>query len=515
MVLEMNLESLGKSPISPDQPTGADVRFEPLFEDLQAEIGKLSSVSGPGNVDWGKITKLSSEILKEKSKDLLVASYLAVALIYHRQIEGMATGLKIYQDLLETFWDRLYPAKMKGRASAIEWWTEKTEIALKQIKPGALAPEKMKSLEETLQKIEEFLSKHLEEPPSFSAIKDQLETLSPPPPEKPKEVTPPQAEKATRGEPEASVVIATEQDAQKVLNYGLQKTREATAFLSQKNLSNPLPYRWSRITVWSMVEDLPPATDGKTRIPPPPAQVKNIFIELVNKGDHENLIRSAEGRLSQFIFWIDLNRLVSEGLANLGENYQRAKEVVHQETAFLLHRLPGLEHLSFSDGTAFADPETKQWLKEIALKGGSVEEPSSKDASLTTPQDKNPIEKEVEEAQALIKKGKLLEAMEGLQRKFQHSSSQREKLLWRLALSQLLVKNKQVKVALPHLEQILKDIDFFRLEEYDPVLALKSLKTVWMGLSSQSDQTSKEKASEVFQRIAKIDLTEAIRIGKT
>jgi hypothetical protein len=52
------------------------------------------------------------------------------------------------------------------------------------------------------------------------------------------------------------------------------------------------------------------------------------------------------------------------------------------------------------------------------------------------------------------------------------------------------------------------------LEEYDPELALKSLKAVWIGLSSQSDQPSKEKASEVLQRIAKLDLTEAIRIGK-
>lgn len=511
----MNLEFLGKEPIGQEQPTGMDVRFEPVFEELQSEVGKLSSISGPASVDWGKVIKLSSEILAEQSKDLLVVSYLSVALIYNRQVEGFAIGLKVYQELLETFWDRLYPAKMKGRAGAIEWWIEKTEGALKQIKRRALPQDQMNSLKERLEKIELFLSKNLEEPPSFNSILDQLETLSPPPPEKPKEVSPSQAEKATLGELEASEVVATEQDAQKVLNYGLQKTREATAFLWQKNLSNPLPYRWSRIMAWSMVEDLPPATDGKTRIPPPPAQVKNIFAELKNKGDHEGLIRSAEGRLPQFIFWIDLNRLVSEGLANLGENYQKAKEAVIQEAAFLLHRLPGLEHLSFSDGTPFADSETKQWLKEVALKGGGAEEPSSTPASIATLQDKHPIEKEVEEAQALIKKGKLLEAIERLQQKFQHSPSQREKLLWRLAMSQLLVKNKQVKVAIPHLEQILKDIDFYRLEEYDPELAIKSLKTVWIGFSSQSDQPSKEKASEVLQRIAKLDLTEAIRIGKT
>lgn len=513
MAIDMNLESLGKQPISQDQPAGADIRFEPLFEELQSEVGKLSSISGPASVDWGKVIKLSSEILAEKSKDLLVASYLAVALIYNRQVEGFAIGLRVYQELLETFWNRLYPAKMKGRAGAIEWWIEKTEGALKQIKRRALPQDQMNSLKERLEKIELFLSKNLEEPPSFNSILDQLETLSLPPPEKPKEELTPPSEKATRGEPEASEVIATEQDAQKVLNYGLQKTREATVFLWQKNLSNPLPYRWSRIMAWSMVEDLPPATDGKTRISPPPAQVKNIFTELKNKGDHEGLIRSAEGRLPQFIFWIDLNRLVSEGLANLGENYQKAKEAVIQEAAFLLHRLQGLEHLSFSDGTPFADSETKQWLKEIALKGGGAEEPSST-TPIATSQDKHPIEKEVEEAQALIKKGKLLEAIERLQNKFHHSPSQREKLLWRLAMSQLLVKNKQAKVAIPHLDQILKDIDFYRLEEYDPELAIKSLKTVWTGLSSQSDQPSKEKASEVLQRIAKLDLTEAIRIGK-
>ncbi len=512
----MNLESIGKEPISQDQPTGSDVRFDPLFEELQAEVGKLSSLSGPGSVDWGKVVKLSSEILSEKSKDLLAASYLAVALTYQRQAEGFAIGLKIYQELLETFWERLYPTKMKGRAAAVEWWLEKSQAALSQMKQRSLPEDQIKILNERLEKIEGFVSQHLEEPPSFRPIQDQLETLTPPPPEKPKETPAPSPppEKTVRPEPEAPAAIASAQDAQKALNQGLQRVREAMAFLHQESLSNPQPYRWSRIMLWSNIEALPPATNGQTRIPPPPAQVKHILSELKNKGDHENLIKSAEARLPQFIFWIDLNRYVSEGLTHLGETFQKAKEAVDQETAFLLYRLPGLETLSFSDGTPFADPDTRQWMKEIAFKGGG-EEVSPTSATLAPPQEKNSIEKEVEEAQELIKKGKLLEAIQKLQEKLQHSPTQRERLLWRLALSQLLVKNKQVRVALPHLDQILKEIDFYRLEEYDPQLALQCLKAVWLGCSAQSDPPSKEKASEVLQRIAKLDLTEAIRIGKT
>jgi type VI secretion system protein VasJ len=266
----MNLESLGKEPISQDQPAGADIRFEPLFEELQAEVGKLSSLSGPGSVDWGKVVKLSSEILAEKSKDLLAASYLAVGLIYKQQAEGFALGLKIYQELLETFWERLYPAKMKGRTGAVEWWIEKAEVALKQLKQRTLPQDQIKILNERLEKIEEFVSQHLEEPPSFRPIQDQLETLSPPPPETPKEVPPsPPAEKTERPEPEAPTAITSAQDAQKALNQGLQRIREAMNFLQQENLSNPQPYRWSRLLLWSNVETLPPATNGQTRIPPP------------------------------------------------------------------------------------------------------------------------------------------------------------------------------------------------------------------------------------------------------
>ncbi len=124
------------------------------------------------------------------------------------------------------------------------------------------------------------------------------------------------------------------------------------------------------------------------------------------------------------------------------------------------------------------------------------------------------IQQEVREAQRLMKEGKLQEAIERIQQKLRNSFSQKERLLWRLALSQLLMNTKQAKLVLPHLEVILKEIDFYRLEEYDPEIALKGLKMVWLGMSSQADPVSKEKAAETFHRIARLDLTEAIGLGK-
>jgi type VI secretion system protein VasJ len=67
------------------------------------------------------------------------------------------------------------------------------------------------------------------------------------------------------------------------------------------------------------------------------------------------------------------------------------------------------------------------------------------------------------------------------------------------------VKAKKVELALPHLEAILCDIDLYRLEEWDPDLAVKGLRMVWSGFSTQSDESSRERAADVLNRLAKLD----------
>ncbi len=233
------------------------------------------------------------------------------------------------------------------------------------------------------------------------------------------------------------------------------------------------------------------------------------------KGEWEALRSTAEGRLSQFIFWLDLNRFASEALTHLGEQYDVAHEVVCQETAFLVHRLPELPNLSFSDGTPFADAETRQWLKGIVL-GAATAGPEGLPTAATaaTARDADVMTEEIQKAQALAKKKKLVEAVEALQQHVRNSASERERLLWRLALSQLLASSKKPELALPHLGQVLQDIELYRLEEWDPELALRALKTVLVGFNTQQDQVSQNHAADVSKRIAKLNPAEALRLGK-
>ena len=66
-------------PVSETAPCGENIRYETVFEELEAELAKQESLNSE-TVDWNRVSELSSNILKDSSKDLLVAAYLCQSL---------------------------------------------------------------------------------------------------------------------------------------------------------------------------------------------------------------------------------------------------------------------------------------------------------------------------------------------------------------------------------------------------------------------------------------------------
>ncbi|MCP3899531.1 MAG: type VI secretion system-associated protein TagF, partial [Desulfobacteraceae bacterium] len=150
---------LGIEPVSQEQPCGNDIRYEDEFEQLQDEIDKLSSPSLRESFSWTQVVEYASEILKNQSKDILVASYLCVGLIHINESEGLNQATKIYDDLLKTFWDDLFPLKkrMNGRISAIQWWVDRTLLALEDDFHLNVEPETYTEITQRLDRIQTFL----------------------------------------------------------------------------------------------------------------------------------------------------------------------------------------------------------------------------------------------------------------------------------------------------------------------------------------------------------------------
>lgn len=545
----MDFLALGKEPISPDQPAGFDVRYEPEFDLLQAEIDKLSSPSALAGADWKKVHEISAKILSEKSKDLFVACCFAVSQIHIRRIEGLADGLRILHDMVTLYWDQMFPPKkrMRGRLGAVEFWIEKTESALEGIAAGGSGDNKWEEIRQHLEGLTSFLGEALPEPPLFTPIERQVKRLSEGADKaeqssassplredhqednasfaKPREtLSEIQASAAARaGVPlpasqkpvEEPKKGASENDPRKIIQQGLKSFRQGASLLFEENPKDASAYRYRRIEAWSKVSALPPVVGDKTQVPPPPPHELQNIMDLRSNKSWQFLLRTAEYKVSQFIFWFDLNRFVAEALINLGEEYISAHNVVCDETAFLFHRLKGLDRLAFSDGTPFAGPETRQWIGNLSLGGpaASVERISFPDGG----QDAETADKmsaTINKAQDFLKKMQTAEAVGLIHAELSHCASQKESLLWRMALCRILLGSDKKSLALPHLELMIDDVDQFRLEAWEPKLALNALLTVWSGYASFTENQFKNKAAEVLMRIAKIDPVEAIRIGK-
>ena len=354
----MDYMRLGSEPIEGDNPAGSDCRYGPEFERLQAEIDKLSSPTASGKVDWATVVKTAAEILQKQSKDLTVASYLAVGLLRTQKIDGLDQGVQVLSDLVQTHWDKLFPSKkrMRGRQGAFAWWLEKSEEVLQKIKVDPLPAEQIERIQTNLKTLDAQLLEKMPDPPLLRPVQRSIERLpvqkaEEPPSAKPEPAETENGSKSTSdtpskpatppGRPEPAAAPATlesDQDARKSIDAALQQLRRTSFYMLQQNLKNPMPYRYRRLASWANLEIIPPNTDGATQLPPPSPQALSELHALRDEANWPALILNAEQKVSQYIFWFDLSCLVAEGLKNLGPEYKKALLAVSQETACLLQR---------------------------------------------------------------------------------------------------------------------------------------------------------------------------------
>lgn len=119
------------APISDDAPAGANASTDPQYAELRDEVAKRNSPSG-GQIQWRKVIDNATELLQNRSKDLLVASYMAFGLYTSRGLDGLVTGLSVLSVLIEDYWTTAYPEqkRMRGRVNAVEWIIKSCDMVL-------------------------------------------------------------------------------------------------------------------------------------------------------------------------------------------------------------------------------------------------------------------------------------------------------------------------------------------------------------------------------------------------
>ena len=114
-----------------DNPAGENLQYSGLYdeirdarredEDLDQGLWKHDRKTA----DWPRVLSIATDALAARSKDLQVAAWLAEALVKTSGFAGLRDGLRVMREMLEQFWDHLYPeideGDMEARANAIAW----------------------------------------------------------------------------------------------------------------------------------------------------------------------------------------------------------------------------------------------------------------------------------------------------------------------------------------------------------------------------------------------------------
>ncbi|MCM2286446.1 MAG: type VI secretion system protein TssA [Desulfobacula sp.] len=507
--------NLGKTPISEEAPAGKDVRYEADFESLSREIAKLTSPSADSGINWDTVINLSVKILEKDSKHLQAATYLNYGLIKTRGLEGLCLGIHIIKELMENFWETLFPPKnrMKGRKGILVWWEEKVSDFLSGLEPRVMEKEKRNTLLDELTYIDQFLGNHMEEAPLLlpliKRVKEVvLEERIAEPPTAPAASLPKEQPAAAPVKPQKTIIEplpVSDADTPALLGQGLKILAKAASGLRKENEFQPLAYRLTRIAAWTDIDTLPAATGGKTLIPPPEDQVITSLARLYDAGDWEALVDSSEGRVQQFLFWLDLSRYSAQGMERMG--HPEVARVIEAETAFFVQTLKGIETLAFSDGTPFADKATLDWLRQTGSRDQAEPVDTGQAAGIH-----GILAQKMDLAQELIRQKQLDAALSLFRDHLSTAASEQNRFLWKTGLCRLLIDSDQVRIASSYMDDILETIDRFKLDLWEPESAVNGLLLVLRGLRLQKNDRNQDLIESVINRISRLDPVKALQM---
>ena len=106
-------------PVSDDAPCGPDLEYDNEFLALnQAAAGKPETQFAPAEPpDWRAVKSLA-EALNARTRDLRVANLLLRAQLRLEGFAALGPGLRLFEQLLNTWWDELHPRPEDGDAFA-------------------------------------------------------------------------------------------------------------------------------------------------------------------------------------------------------------------------------------------------------------------------------------------------------------------------------------------------------------------------------------------------------------
>ncbi len=446
----MDYSKLGIVPINEQNKAGKDIKYDEDFEKIEFEISKLTSPSASNEVDWALVVKLCEGILKDKSKNLLVSAYFSYALFKTRAIDGLADGIKVLADMIESYWNDLYPPirRIKGRINAIEWIIDKISKELENIDNFEIDIVKKDDFINDLKRVDDFLNENVENAPLFYNLIKLVDMKLVTKTLKPQEEM---IEKVLEVEEKVEQTEQKNGDNEKDFDTLVSSLNMLTGkMIESKDYRSEL-FIINRAFSWLDIDELPSSDKNVTMLPPPDTQEVDILKKLYEEKSYESLLWAAESRITTYLFWLDLHYYVFESLKNLG--FAQAAQTVKEQTLYFINKLPKLQNLSFSNSMPFANKITKQWL--------SLKKKSKDIKEMAESSDIQDIEcnlKGIDKLCELISKSSCVE----------------DEVLYNIKICRCLATGSNTTLIVVYVKKLLDKIKEYKIQEWSPKIALDS-----------------------------------------
>lgn len=543
-------------PIPGGSPVGNDASNEEEYFVLNMEIPKTAP-------DYKKCIELSAVILKEKSKDIKIATWLCFAMFRTEKIKGFVNGLKIIYHFLKRYENNLFPDNPNYRSKAIQFLNQsrffklverevpnasnakdfiEADIILKGIvdECSKLFPDNhpvLKFIVEVLESHAETANKLLSPPKEkpaapqeFKPIEKKVEVIEKAATETmvaPKVVEKPVEQTAPAKEPAAQPLkVGSENEGVIQLRQILTQFYE---YQVEGNKKEKIPESYfvfgiARQLQWGKLFR-PPETDGVTQLEAPNSIMLTNIKKWFETSDWDTLIPRIEINFlkadSVFPYWFDSQRFVTRALEQKGGNYVLASEEIKRQLSQIINRIPDIHKLKFRDKqTPFADDETTKWIYDEVM--STANKGQTNDQIIMPPimgEDYEQIN--LDYKQACMELPKNIETNIAMMQKAISTDERRKgKFLRRLNLANFCMQAKIYDLAKVHLTELNSLIDEYNISPWEPALCTSVWQSIYMVnkelISKMKDKELKlileNEQTELFNKVAKYDSIIAIKL---
>lgn len=131
-------------PIPGDAPCGVDLVFSPEFDAIREarrhddpQLDQGDWVIDLKEADWPEVARICSTVLRDRSKDIRIASWLAEAWAKTRGFAGLRDGYLLIDGLCRDYWEGLHPVPEDGdvqqRVGNLAWLLSRSQQLIGEI----------------------------------------------------------------------------------------------------------------------------------------------------------------------------------------------------------------------------------------------------------------------------------------------------------------------------------------------------------------------------------------------